>query len=57
MKIHTLSPINPAKNVGIGGRAVVVAQAGIRLAGKWSGSRLDELLDSLVDFKTSLATL
>lgn len=57
MKIHTLSPVNPAKNVGIGGRAVVVAQAGIRLAGKWSGSRLDELLDSLVDFKTSLATL
>lgn len=35
---------------------MVVAQAGIRLAGKWSGFRLDELLDGLVGFKTSLAT-
>lgn len=52
-----MSPVNPAKNVGIGGRAVVVAQAGIRLSGKQSGFTLDELLDGLVGFKTSLATL
>lgn len=43
--------------MGIGGRAAVVARTGIRLAGKWSRFRLAELLDSLVGFKTSLATL
>lgn len=43
--------------MGIGGRAVVVAQADIRLAGKRSGFRLGELLDGLVGFRTSLATL
>lgn len=52
-----MSPVNPAKNVGIGGRAGVVAQAGIRLTGKRSGFTLDEILDGLVGFKTSLATL
>lgn len=57
VKTHDLSPVNPAKSVGIGGKAAVVAQAGIRLAGKRSRFRLAELSDRSVGFKTSLATL
>lgn len=40
--------MNPDENMGIGGRAAAVTQAGIRLLGKKSRFRLAELLDSLV---------